>query len=135
VGLYPKNGLKLKNVTMRTVRIILFLLAILVGVAAGLYYAWVINPGTPAAVTLPNLRPDYRTDYVLMVAESYQADNNLSLATGRLSALGPDSPARLAEQAILAARDLNYSVQDVQTLAKLAQALISQPAVQGSPTP
>jgi hypothetical protein len=120
---------------MRTVRIILFLLAILVGIAAGLYYAWVIHPGTPAAVTLSNLRQDYRTDYVLMVAESYQADNDPALAAGRLSALGTDSPARLAEQAILSAKDLNYSVQDVQTLAKLAQALLSQPTVYGSPTP
>jgi hypothetical protein len=113
----------------------LFVLAILVGIAAGLYYAWVINPGTPAAVTLPNLRQDYRTDYVLMVAERYQADGDLALAAGRLNALGPDSPARLAEQAILSAKDLNYSVQDVQTLAKLAQALISPPTTQGSPTP
>ena len=120
---------------MRTVRTILFLLAILVGIAAGLYYAWVINPGTPTAVSLPDLRQDYRTDYVLMVAESYQADNNRALAATRLASLGPDSPARLADQAILSAKDLNYSVQDVQTLAKLAQALLSQPTVQGSPTP
>jgi len=120
---------------MRTVRIILFVLAILVGIAAGLYYAWVINPGTPAAVTLPNLRQDYHTDYILMVAETYQADGDLALASTRLAALGPDSPARLAEQAILSARDLNYSVQDVQSLAKLAQALLSQPTAQGSLTP
>jgi len=121
--------------SMRTVRTILFVLAILAGIAAGLYFGWVLKPGTPAPVALPDLRSDYRTDYVLMVAESYQSDGNLALATGRLSALGADSPARLVEQAILTGRDLSYSVQDIQTLAKLSQALLAPPAPQGSPTP
>jgi hypothetical protein len=120
---------------MRTVRIILFLIAILVGIAAGLYYAWVVNPGTPAAGALPSLRQDYRTDYVLMVAETYQAEGDLALAAARLSALGAEPPVRLVQQAILAASDLNYGVQDVQSLAKLSQALLAQPTAQRSPTP
>ncbi len=120
---------------MRKARILFFVFAILVGIAAGLYYAWVINPGKPAPVTLPNLRQDFRTDYVLMVAESYQADGDLALAKGRLAALGGDTPARVAQEAILAAGNLNYSVQDVQSLAKLAQALLSQSSAPGSPAP
>lgn len=121
---------------MRTVRTILFLIAILVGIAAGLYYAWVVNPAPPSAGALPDLRQDYRTDYVLMVAETYQSEGDLTLAAARLSALGTEPPVRLVQQAILAASDLNYSLKDVQSLANLSQALLGQPVPQQrSPTP
>ncbi len=124
---------------MRVVRLILFLLAILVGIAAGLYYGWVLNPTQPGASALPVLRQDYRTDYVLMVAETYQANSDLAMAVSRLAPLGPETPARLAQQAILTARELNYSNQDVESLARLSQALLTQPATQpaalGTATP
>ena len=110
---------------MRILRLIFFLLAILVGVAAGLYFGWVLSPPRPGQGSLTTLRQDYHTDYVLMVAETFQSEGDVGLAADRLSRLGTETPARLAQQAILAARDLNYSIQDVETLAKLSQALLT----------
>jgi len=120
---------------MRTIRIVLFLIAILAGIAAGLYYGWRLNPARPAEGSLPDLRQDYRTDYVLMVAETYQSDNDLALASSRLSTLGSETPARLAQLAILRGTELNYSNQDVETLAKLSQALLTHPTAQGTAKP
>lgn len=121
---------------MRRTRIVLFLIAILAGIVAGLYYGWSLKPARPAEGTLADLRQDYRTDYVLMVAESYQSDNDLALAASRLSTLGSETPARLVQLAILTGRELNYSNQDVETLAKLSQALLNQlTAAQGTAKP
>ena len=93
-----------------------------------------MNPTKPGDSALPALRQDYHTDYVLMVAESYRSDGNLALAISRLAPMGPETPARLAQQAILTARELNYSNQDVETLARLSQALLTQPTVQATTT-
>jgi hypothetical protein len=110
---------------MRIFRLLLFLAAILVGIAAGLYFGWVLNPPKAGASSLSSLRQDYRTDYVLMVAEAYRSEGDVSHAAARLTTLGSETPARLAQQAILAARDLNYSNDDVEMLAQLSQALLN----------
>ena len=120
---------------MRILRVGLFFVAILVGVAAGLYFAWNMNPVKPGASSLKELRQDFRTDYVLMVAEVFQADGNVPQAMSRLAVLGSETPARLTQQAILAARELNYSNTDVDTLAKLSQALLNWNAAQSGAKP
>jgi hypothetical protein len=120
---------------MRIVRVFLFVLAILVGIAAGLYFAWNMNPPGPKESSLSALREDYRTDYVLMVAEVYQSEGSIPLAITRLAGLGTDSPSRLTQQAILKARELNYSNADVETLARLSQAMLTWTAQQTGATP
>ncbi|HSL45503.1 MAG TPA: hypothetical protein VK897_18860, partial [Anaerolineales bacterium] len=61
-----------------------FIIAILIGLAGGLYYGWVVNPVNYVDTTIDTLRPDYQTDYVLMVAEAYHANLDLDLAARRL---------------------------------------------------
>jgi hypothetical protein len=51
-------------------RWIKFLIAIGLGVAIGLFYSWTINPVQVVDSTPDTLRLDYRSDYVLMVAET-----------------------------------------------------------------
>lgn len=109
---------------MRTVRWILFGVAILAGIGIGLYYGWSVNPRQMEGGGLPLLRSDFRADYVLMVAEAYSAEKNLDLAARRLAPLG-ENPARQAQQAILTAGELGWSRGDVETLARLAQAFLT----------
>lgn len=110
---------------MRIFRLVFFLIAIFAGIAAGLYFGWVLSPPKPGESALAELRPDYRTDYALMVAEAFQSDGDVTLAMARLSFLGAETPARLAQEAILSARELNYSNDDVDMMAKLSQALLN----------
>ena len=52
-------------------RLILFVLMIVLGIAAGVTYGWVLNPVQYSDTGLQTLGQDFKTDYVLMVAEVY----------------------------------------------------------------
>lgn len=110
----------------RSGRVILFVLAILVGLGAGLVYGWMVLPPRGDQASLQNLRMDYKTDFVLMVAELYEAENDLKAAQDRLSQIEQTSVGDLVSQAVLYARNIGYMAEDVQLMENLATALQSQ---------
>ncbi len=118
---------------MRTKRLFFFLLSIGLGVGLGLLYGWVINPPTAHDMQASELRSDYRTDYVLMVAEIYGDDLDLQAASARLSLVG--DPQQLAQEAILAAQQTGYAFTDVETLARLLQGFQNAAARPGGGMP
>ena len=68
------------------------IIAALIGIALGLVYGWVIAPVEYIDVTPNILREDYRADYVLMVAEAYQNEQDPETAARRIAILGSESP-------------------------------------------
>jgi hypothetical protein len=110
-----------------------FLISILIGVAAGLAIGWYVRPTAMGEVPPTSLRSDYRTDYVLMAAEAYDSDKDLYKAGERLNFLGGDTPARLAQVAVIRAGELGYDRRDLELLAKLAQGLLA-PSISPTPT-
>ncbi len=108
---------------MRLVRLIWFLLSIALGVALGLAYGWLVKPAGYGGTQPTSLRADYKADYVLMVAEVYQKEGSEALAAHRLAELGSDPPIRIVQEAILSARQLEYSQRDMDSLAHLAGAM------------
>jgi hypothetical protein len=103
------------------------LIGIVLGIATGLIYGWIISP-VEYVNTAPNsLRADYRTDYVLMVAQAYSAEADLGNAQKRLAALGPEAPGDMVVQAIQYAVEHNFSQADIEVLRQLALALRSLP--------
>jgi hypothetical protein len=94
-------------------RWIRFILAILVGIAAGLFYGWMINPVNYVDTTPDSLRIDYQSDYVLMVAEAYSAEGDLAMSVRRLALLGTSPPADTVQQAIIFAESQGYTDFDV----------------------
>lgn len=103
-----------------------FILAILVGVALGLAYGWLISPVHYVDTSLDTLRIDYKTDYVLMVAEAFQTESDLGLAVRRLALLGNVAPSQLVGQAVQFAQKYGYAEADIarmQTLWNELQAL------------
>jgi hypothetical protein len=108
---------------MESRRILSFMIAILIGIAAGLAVGWFIKPLPVRATTPDSLRADYKADYVLMTAEIYAQEASAPLAERRLAPLGADSSLRAIQEAILTGRGLNYSQGDILTMARLAQAL------------
>lgn len=113
------------------------LIAGVVGVAAGLVYGWVLNPVKFVDTTPASLRSDFRTDYVLMVAEAYHASPDVDRATRQLAIFGSDSPASLAAAALQSARQNGYAQADISLLQELTVALqAAQPvAPTGQATP
>ena len=99
-----------KNIlTSRWVR---FIVAIIVGIGLGLLYGWVINPPEYTNTSPSDLRQDFKTDYVLMVAEMYQAEGDAQAAARRLSYLGNQEATKTIQTAIDFANDHSDYPQD-----------------------
>ncbi len=114
-------------------RWLLPLIACLLGIAGGLIYGWVISPVKFVDTTPASLRADYRTDYVLMVAESYHANQDAELAARRLAILGAESPATLAQAAVQTAQRSGYAASDVGLMQELTRALQASQPVPATP--
>jgi hypothetical protein len=104
-----------------------FLIGLALGIVLGLGYAWRIQPVAYYDTAPDSLRQDYRVDYVLMVAQVYQADDDLRLALLRLAALGPQPPAEIVEDAGAFAEANGFGQVDRQALGRLAEDLRSFP--------
>ena len=82
-------------------RWIRFLIIFALGIAAGLFYAWWINPVRIVDTSPDMLRKDYKADYVLMVAEAYQGDGDITLAVQRLALLGKAPASEIVAEALV----------------------------------
>jgi hypothetical protein len=108
------------------------LLIAIVGVAAGLSYGLFLSPVEYVDTTPASLRIDFRTDYVLMVAERFHADRDQAGALRRISILATGSPAAMCAEALSFARSSSYSTRDLELLDELNRAM---QAVSPAPTP
>jgi hypothetical protein len=115
-----------------------FFIVLALGVAAGLFYGWRINPVKYVDTSLETLRQDYQTDYVLMVAESYQNDGDLALAQGRLLSLSRGSLQEILARALQYAEgdgadQPRYAPSDIALLQNLSEALQTLPPAVETP--
>jgi hypothetical protein len=110
-----------------------FLLTAAIGLAAGLYYGWFLQPVKYVDTTPETLRSDFKADFVLMVAEAYQTDQDLPLAMVRLSYLGDASPDASVQHALAHAVSVQppYPSNDLALIQKLAEALQNRYKVLG----
>jgi hypothetical protein len=70
------------------------------GIAAGLFFSWVISPIEYADTTPAVLGTEYKDHYRVLVAMAYLYNEDLTRAQARLDKLGEDDPAsNLAQQA------------------------------------
>ncbi|HIE57174.1 MAG TPA: hypothetical protein EYP88_02935 [Anaerolineales bacterium] len=110
-----------------------FFFIMLVGVGLGLLYGWVIDPVDYVDTAPTTLRADYKADYVLMVAEIYNADRDAEAAVMRLTYLGDPSPVDSVQNALVSAVEAGYSPDDLRLLRDLADALAPlTPPVEGA---
>lgn len=112
-----------------------FLIAVVVGAAAGLFYGWVVNPVEYVDIAPESLREDYKTDYVLMVGEAYQVDRDLGLAVRRLALLGSSAPSEIVANALGYALQHEYASQDLSLLQRLGEGLLTWNPNLEVPTP
>jgi hypothetical protein len=102
---------------------LLFALALLCGLIFGLVYGWMISPVEYVDTTPATLSADFKADYTLMVAETFQSEQNIDLAARRLASLGSEPPAEIAATALNFARANNYLPADLELLQNLVLAL------------
>ncbi|MFN2183582.1 MAG: hypothetical protein ACK2UU_06300 [Anaerolineae bacterium] len=107
---------------------VLVILGLTAGAALGLLLGWVVWPVQFVDTSVADLAPEYKEEYVLLVASAYVADEDLEKAQARLALLEvPNINGWLSAQIdkyIAAGRD----EADIQALATLADALgVSSP--------
>jgi len=112
-----------------------FLIAVVLGAAAGLFYGWVMNPIEYVEITPQRLRVDYKTDYVLMVAEAYQVDHDMGMAVRRLASLGNLAPKDIVANALSYALQHGYASQDLAVIQRLGKDLLTWNPNLEVPTP
>ena len=91
----------------------------LIGIVLGLVYGWVLAPVQYTDVTPNILRKDYRADYVLMVAEANQKEQNPEISARRLAILGSESPAEITASALVYANNNGFTQNETQLLQNL----------------
>ncbi len=102
----------------------------LLGVAAGLAYAWLFAPVQVTDATPAALRADFKDHYRLVIAAAYAANGDLARARARLQTLGETDPyASLSTQAqrALASGDRLGASQLAQLAIALQQNILTQP--------
>jgi hypothetical protein len=108
--------------------------ALLLGIALGMVYGWVIAPIQYTDVPPNILREDYRADYVLMVAEANQTQPNSATAARRLAMLDSVAPAQIVSTTLRYATDHGFTQNEILVLQNLLSAMQTyQP--QGSSAP
>ena len=109
-----------------------FILAIMVGAVLGALYGWLVSPVEYVETAPDSLKVDYKTDYVLMVAEAYHRDADISLAVRRLALLGEDAPNEIVRDALEFA-EAHYTEPDITRIRSLSAELEAQaPTLEGS---
>ncbi len=108
---------------MQNKRQIGFMIAILVGLFAGLIIGWLLIKTPVRNASLDSLRGDYQADYVLMVAEKFAADQDVLTATALLRDISPSDPAASIKQALILGQQLGYSQRELQLITLLETAM------------
>jgi len=96
---------------------------LIIGITLGLVYGWVISPVEYTNVTPSIMREDYRADYVLMVAEAHQHEQDPETSARRLALLGSDSPAKIVESTLVYAAQNGFTETEIIFLQGLLTAM------------
>jgi len=104
-------------------RWLFFLLSIAAGVAIGLLIGRVLLPVQYENTPLTSLAPEYKTDYILLVAEAFALEKDPQAAATRLAQLSSQPVLEVVRQAILFAEQVGYTNQDLERLRSLQTAL------------
>jgi hypothetical protein len=99
------------------------IIAFALGAIMGLIYGWTIEPVVYTDVTPGILRTDYRADYVLMVAEAYQAEQDVDTAARRLAIITSEPPAQIVLNTLDYARINGFTQSEISLLQGLLSAM------------
>ena len=118
-----EENISISHSVMKASRLLLILIALGLGIGIGVAYGWFVVPVEFFDLTPDTLRPDYRTDYVLMVAEVYRAEQDPGQAARRLAILGSRSPSAISSEGLAYARANGFADSDLALIQELVTAM------------
>ena len=118
-----KDRVSISPSIMKASRLLFILIALALGIGIGVAYGWFVDPVEFFDLTPDTLRADYRTDYVLMVAEVYRAEQDAGLAARRLAILGSRSPSAISSEGLAYARANGFADSDIALIQELVTAM------------
>lgn len=132
---------------MKRTALVVFVLAATVGLAAGLYYTWMLDPVEYYDTWPDALRSRDKTLYLALIGDLYAYEGDLARAEARLAELDVAADGTVLAGFIEAYLDSGGRPEEVRNLAHLAEALGASggvllvfageatPAADGAPTP
>lgn len=108
---------------MSSAKIITMLIVLVIGIALGLAYGWLIDPVEYTDITPDLLRQDFKADYILMTAEAYQNDFNAEAAARRIALLGSAPPSAILSSTLEYAALHNFTKEETAALQALHTAM------------
>jgi hypothetical protein len=114
-----------------------WMLGIGVGLLAGVFYAWRVNPVSYTNTDPTSLRADFRMDYLALVASAHASTGELARAQARLSVFEAQDMAETLGALAQLRLAAGYPESEARALAGLAAALGERPGSlpPGSPAP
>jgi hypothetical protein len=115
----------------------LLLLGLVLGLAGGLTYAWLVAPVEYTDASPARLSDRYQAEYIFLVSQSYAADGDWSRAEQRLSALDDPEIGRRVEALLESYLRDQRPADEIRNMAILAQGIGAQGALVAlfAPTP
>ncbi len=101
----------------------LVLIGIVIGFAASLYFAWIVQPVSFTEASPARLSDDHRAEYILLVSQAFEVNGDWSLAQERLAALADDQIRQTVSDQLAAYLRQGEPAQDLRSLALLARQL------------
>jgi len=116
------------------------LAALALGIAAGLYYAWGVNPVSYTDTSPAALREDFRYDYLTLIASAYDVTGDLPRARARLALFAYADPAPVLSALAQQRLAQGWPEAEARALARLAadiqgETVATPGSVGPSPTP
>ena len=111
------------------------LTGVVLGVALGLVYSWLISPVRYVDATPYSLRSDYKDQYRTLVAIAYLYSHDLLRAEGRLAQLKDSNPGQTLAQQSQRALAAGHPEEEIRALGMLAIALSGQTTPESSGVP
>jgi hypothetical protein len=91
-------------------------IGLLIGIALGLLYGWVIQPPEIEHTSPDSLQEAYRTEIILMVAEVYASEGNIQRASQRMEVFGFQPDDETVINALNFAKAHDFSIQEIDVL-------------------
>ena len=99
------------------------LFGLLLGLVSSLYYAWELAPVKYSDNSPQALRGGYAHDFLLLVAQTYFVEQDISRAHLRMGMLSLDAPGQFVANRVEEMVSAGSTTADIRAMAVLAQAL------------